>query len=220
MNRRIELALVAGIIGVVLAVLAAPGQGPAVHASSPATSVAPAPLPAIEPPTGGPMDGAFVTRLSNVVVETNEPIRFDHPVSDAHGIWDEGTALVVPRDGWWRVAVNLTTLGTAYGGPSNAEVLIAVVANWDGETPPLTSYVASERFYNHPSGRRAEINSIDQLVWLEEGDRLEVLTVSGSGALLVESNPSDGLGEDGEPVGYEADRGPGTLSPHFSLAAA
>lgn len=167
------------------------------------------------------MDGAFVTRLSNVEVETNEPLRFDHPVSDAHDLWDGGSVLVVPRDGWWRVAVNLTTLGTNYGGPSNAEVLIAVVANWDHQTPPLTSYVASERFYNHPSGSRAEINSIDQLVWLEEGDRLEVITVGvTNGPLLVESNPSDGLTPEGEAIGYEADAGPGTLSPHFSLIAA
>lgn len=170
-------------------------------------------LPPIAPLTAGEVGlGGFVTRLSNVVQPNGEPFRFDHVVSG--DLWDpeEPSVLVVPATGWWRVGVDLTTLGTSYDGPPNNDVTISVVRNWDKSEPFLTSTVAVERFHNDPDGRVAEINSLLEPVWLEAGDRLEVILVGGPEGLLVESNPSDGV-----PNGFRTDTGPGTLSPHFFL---
>lgn len=170
-------------------------------------------LPPIPPLTAGEVGpGGFVTRLSNVVQPNGVPLAFDHPVSGQAWTPAEPTVLTVPHSGWWRVGVNLTTLGMSYGGPPNDDVGVYVVRNWNPATPYLTSTIAGERFHNGDKGWNAEINSILQPVWLDAGDRLEVVTVGGPDGLLIESNPSDGL-----PSGFPTDEGPGTLSPHFYL---
>lgn len=161
------------------------------------------------------LTGALVTRMSNLRVGNGIAFTFDAEVSDQYNMWNasDPTVLTIPWEGWWWVGVNATTLGTSYGGPSNLWTIIEVVRNWDGVEPHLDDNVAFERFYNGIA-TSAFGNSLLQLVYLKEGDRLQVL-FSGPAAqgLLVESNPSDG-----QPSGFLTDSGPGTLSPHFYVS--
>jgi hypothetical protein len=192
------------VVAVVVAVTV--GEQPAAESTPTTTTLIEGELlPPIAPMVGPAVDGGvFLTRLSNVTVEPGEVLAFDHAVTGGEPV------VVVPVDGWYWVGVNLTTLGTYYGGPPNTEVQISVVKNWDRTTPYLTSTVAAERFHNRDGGS-AEVNSLLQPVPLTAGDRLEVVLTSPSG-LLVESNPSDG-----QPGSFTTDDGPGTLSPHFYL---
>jgi hypothetical protein len=162
----------------------------------------------------GDFYGVHVTRLSNYVLTNEDPFPFDTENVDSDGIWDPGnpTVFTVQRTGWYFVGADITTLGTDYGGASNANLLIAILKNWDGVSAQLGYYIAVER-YENGIATAAQLNSLLQLVYLEVGDELQLTLISAAGSsLLVESNPSDGV-----PSGYLTDSGPGTLSPHFYL---
>jgi hypothetical protein len=163
-------------------------------------------LPSIADSSGGLLDGVMITRMSNVVVDDSAPFPFDRQVAG----WEQAdpSVIVVPADGWYMVGADITTLGTAYGGPSNRQTQLSVVKDWEPGTPPLLATVAFENFHAD-DGQGAHGNSLLQPVWLEAGDRLEL--VIGS-QVLVESNPSDGL-----PGDFLTDEGPGVLSPRFYL---
>lgn len=159
------------------------------------------------------LSGVQVRRLSNYSIANNTPFPFDHAIVDPDGWWDIATPtkLIVPggKAGWYWVGANITTLGTSYGGGSNLNVQIHIAKNWNGnETTLLNATVVYERF-NNSTGGWAHGNSTLGLIYLDEGDELEIAFI-GTEPLLVESNPSDGL-----PSGYLNDEGPGTLSPHF-----
>jgi hypothetical protein len=161
----------------------------------------------------GDFYGVHVTRLSNYVLTNEDPFPFDTVNVDTDGIWDSSdpTKLTVQREGWYFLGANITTLGTDYGGASNANVGIYILRDWDGVSTQLAYYIAGERFENGFTSA-AQLNSLLQLVYLEVGDVLELTLIGGAGSLLVESNPSDGV-----PSGYVSDDGPGTMSPHFYL---
>lgn len=162
--------------------------------------------------------GVKLTKLFNLSIANSTAFPFDTAEVDSDGWWDIGipTKLVVPagRAGWYWVGAAITTLGTTYGGGSNLNVQIQIAKNWDGMVGTLLdATIVYERFDNS-NGSSAHGNSTMGLVYLDDGDELE-LTLVGTGTLLVESNPSDGL-----PSGYLTDAGPGTLSPHFFAVAA
>lgn len=163
--------------------------------------------------------GVHLTRLSNLVIDNEDPFPFGVANEDSGEFWDIGdpTKIVIPpgQGGWYWVGADITTLGTNYGGSSNANVTIAVLKNWDGVSTQLGFYCAAERFENGNS-TLAYMNTLSpQLVELAAGDVLQLVLIGGGSDLLVESNPSDGA-----PSGYLADDGPGTLSPHFYVLRA
>lgn len=160
--------------------------------------------------------GTSVMSTANDTVTNEEPIPFNTELIDSAGMWSIGdpTKVHIPRDDWYWVGADITTLGTAYGGPNNTNVSIAIMKNWDGVSTQLGYYVAYERF-NNEDGASAAGNSLLQLVYLEAGDVLQVILIGNAGSLLVESNPSDGV-----PSGFPNDTGPGTLSPHFFVISA
>lgn len=170
------------------------------------------------PTVGGPLPtgGVYITSLVNLIADadgTPSAFPFNHEPDDTP-YWDitDPTVITVPATGWYWVGVDITTLGTGYGGANNQKVMIQVVRNWDGLQPHLDDMVAWERFYNL-NGISAHGNSLLQPVYLNEGDELQLILQSGGNtSLLVESNPSDGI-----PSGFLADEGPGTLSPHFYI---
>lgn len=153
---------------------------------------------------------AFLTRMSNIVVTENTAFPYDHAVvlNTSYFTWaGEGNSLVTVTEGWYGLALNSTTLGTFYGGPSNLTWLHAIGRN--GIT--LADTVVSER-HDADGGAGAQLMSTGPWpVYLEVGDTLDVYfqnLVGGETTIFVESNPSDG------PT-YTTDTGPGTLSPHF-----
>lgn len=157
---------------------------------------------------------SFLTRSSNIKVSNEQPFPWNTEIDDVGDTWDpaDPTVITAAATGWYWVGVNITTLGTSYGGPNNSNVMITVLKNWDGVSIQLGYYVAWERFANTAS-TSAQGNSLLQMVHLEAGDELQVALIGATSAgLLVESNPSDGL-----PSGFLTDAGPGTLSPHFYL---
>lgn len=160
------------------------------------------------------MVGAYVTRLSNVVIANNTAFTFDTEIVDTDAIWDAGnpTVFTVPATGWWWVGCDMTSLGTSYGGANNADLLYAVLKNWDGVSATLGYMIIAERFANS-NGASAHLNSTASPVYLTAGDELQLIVINnGASSTLIESNPSDGV-----PSGFLADSGPGTLSPHFYM---
>lgn len=161
---------------------------------------------------------AFLTRMSNYVVNDDTAFPYDHAVvlDTTYFTWaGEGNPLVCATTGWYGIALNTTVLGTQYTNgsgtpaPSSADFVHAVGVN--GIT--LADTVVSERHVS-TSGAGAQLMSTGPWpVYLTAGDEIDVYmqnAVGGAGSLLVESNPTDG-------PNYFTDAGPGTLSPHLIL---
>lgn len=155
---------------------------------------------------------AKLTRLSNIVVTDNAAFPYDTAVilDTAYATWaGEGDPLVIVQSSWYWLWLNSTTLGTGYGGPSNADWLHAVARNGIS----LDNTLPGAARDSSGNGLSAQIMSSGSPVYLEAGDELETYyqnLVSGQTTLLVESNPS--VGPD-----YTTCVGPGTLSPHLIL---
>lgn len=172
----------------------------------------------VDSASSGAFYGVHLTSTQNATWADEEPLEFTAANEDSDSFWtvSDPSKITVPagQGGWYFVGADITTLGTDYSGPSNDNVQIAVLKNWDGVATQLDHYVCYERF-NNENGSNAHGNSLLQPVLLAAGDVLQVVLIGSAGTLLVESNPSDGL-----PSGYLTDTGPGTLSPHFYVLRA
>ena len=153
---------------------------------------------------------AFLTRLSNIVVAEDTTFPFDHArVMDTdYCTWaGEDEPIVIVQEGWYRIESNITTLGTFYGGPSNARWFGLIGRNGNDLANTIDGH---HRDY---SDTGADLTSFGTTEWLEVGDEITLYFQNPSGTgLLVESNPSDGV-----PDGYLDDEGPGTIGPKFIL---
>lgn len=156
---------------------------------------------------------AFLTRLSNYVVNNDTAFPFDtaRVMDTSYCTWaGTGNPIVIVTEGWYWVGVNATTLGTYYGGANNSDWVTAVGRNG----VDLAHTVISERHY-HSSAASADLMSIGAPVYLYVADEIDVYFQNpNASTLLVESNPSDGL-----PSGYLTDAGPGTIGTHLFLIA-
>lgn len=161
---------------------------------------------------------AYLTRLSNVVVNNDTAFPFDTAryLDASFFTWagSPGDPLVAVRDHWFHIVGNITTLGTTYtngsgtSAPSNDDWMFMVARN--GLT--LADLIVAGR-HNPVSGGNADFFTIDDYVWIETGDEIYLILQNQSAStILVESNPSDG-------PNYFTDAGPGNLSPHLVLVA-
>jgi hypothetical protein len=152
---------------------------------------------------------AFLTRLSNIVVAEDTTFPFDTArlMDTDYCTWaGEDAPIVIVQEGWYVIHGNFTTLGTFYGGPSNARWFAFIGRNGN----LLADTIAGELHSYSSTG--ADLMSIGTIEWLEAGDEITVYFQNATGTgLLVESNPSDG-------PDYTTDTGPGTISPHLILA--
>jgi hypothetical protein len=161
-----------------------------------------------------PMIVAFMTRLSNYVINDDTSFPFDHArvLDTTYFTWTgtPGDPLVCQVEGWYFLKGNFTTLGTGYGGADNTDWFAAISRN--GLTLD-DMVVAGRKRAGSGAGASADLFEISDDVYLEVGDEIFVLFQNtGASTLLVESNPSDGV-----PSGYLTDAGPGTLSPHLVI---
>lgn len=157
---------------------------------------------------------AFLTRSANLVITEDTAFDWDlAPVMDAgyaHWAIGDPTKLYIDRTGWYWAGGNFTTLGTDYGGASNANWVAAIGKN--GVT--LADTIVAER-HEAVSGAKADLMSIGSPVYLLDTDYVQVFFQNTNGTtLLVEANVSDGV-----PSGYLADAGTHVLSPHLFLIA-
>lgn len=155
---------------------------------------------------------AYLTRLSNIVHNDDTKFPWDtaRVMDEAYCTWAGGATdgIVIVASSWYWVHVDITTLGTDYGGASNADYTVLVSRN--GITLSDTLIGAG---HLRPGGAGAGLMHTGSPVYLEAGDEVFVYTQNAlAGTLLIESNPSDGA-----PSGYLADAGPGTIGPHLIL---
>lgn len=159
---------------------------------------------------------AYLTRLSNHVVNDGDPFPFDTEritTNATYFTWTgtPGDPLVCVAEGWYNLRGNFTSLGTFYGGSANTDWSAFIGRNGDD----LDHYVvASRKHAGSGAGASADLLELSDDVYLFAADEITVSfsNNTGAGNLLIESNPSDGV-----PSGYLTDAGPGTLSPHLII---
>lgn len=161
-----------------------------------------------------PFKGVVLTRLTNLVLPNNTALPFDTAwtMNTGYGTWSaaDPTKIVVAKSGWYRVGGDFTTLGTAYGGPNNADWVAQIGRNGID----LDHAIVAERHF-HSSGGTADLMSIGGPVRLEAGDTIQVVFQNANGqSLLIESNPSvpPASGSD-----YRTQPGTGAMSPHLYI---
>lgn len=166
----------------------------------------------------------ILTTLTNRNLTDGDPIIFDDTRYDKDGAttpsgaWDVGDPerLTVPRDLTdCKVEVHLTTLGTDYGGASNANIVISVLKNWSGAGEYLSSTIAAVRWQNL-DGVHAHLNELTQSIGdLANGDVLQVVLATTGGSVMVEANPT--TTPPAIPGDFDGEAGSGVIGTHFVL---
>ena len=156
---------------------------------------------------------AYLTRLSNIVVDNGDPFPFDtaRVMDTDYATWSEtpGDPIVIVQSRWYYVGGDFTSLASFYGGPAAADWIVQLTRNG----LDLDHTIVAEWVYEPTTG--ATGRGLGSPVYLEAGDEIQATVINSSAStILIESNPSDGV-----PDGYLADAGPGTLSPHLYLIA-
>ena len=150
--------------------------------------------------------GVNISRSSNYLSPNNSAFPFNVKRFGLDSMWNisDPTKITIPTTGIWLVGADMTSLGLNYasvGGVDSSRQILEIVKNWCGAEvtcPHLESDIIFERFETQ-NAYGANGNSTSSIVYLEEGDYLQLLTSGKYGMLLIESNPY----------------GLGTLSPHF-----
>lgn len=161
---------------------------------------------------------AYLTRLSNYVIDAGDPFPFDTEKITTNAnyfTWTgtPGDPLVCTRDGWYHLRGNFTSLGTNYSGPNNTDWSAAITRNgWDLDH----MVVYGRKRAGSGGGTSADAFEISDDVYLEVDDLINVVFNVGEAvtSVLIESNPSTPPGSGSD---YTSQPGPGTLSPHLII---
>jgi hypothetical protein len=122
--------------------------------------------------------GVKLTARANQV-STDEPLTFDSTTFDTADFWD-GDELAMPRDGFYRVTVQVTILGGGYEGSEWApDATLTVTRNHDPH-----DFVCGHR-HSDEDPDAALLLDCGATDWFLEGDTLQVLVTPGR---TVESN--------------------------------